>query len=165
MKQLTLVRHAQAEPALAGQSDFDRVLTRRGTEDAAELARRLKQRKLQVDHILTSSAARALATAEIFARVLKLPHDAIETDDRLYTAGPIQFLKTLHECGAAHRHILLASHNPGIAEFADKLADDRRIEAMPTCSVVTMQFTIADWTKLEWHSGLDVEFDYPGRMS
>ena len=40
MKRLTLVRHAQAESAIGEQSDFDRVLTRRGTEDAAEMARR-----------------------------------------------------------------------------------------------------------------------------
>ena len=57
MKRLTLVRHAQAESALAEQSDFDRMLTRRGADDAAEMARRLKRRKLRPDFIRASLAA------------------------------------------------------------------------------------------------------------
>jgi len=164
MKRLTLVRHAQAESAYPGQSDFERVLTRRGVEDAAEMARRLKARKLSVDYILSSPAPRAFATAEVFARGLKISPACIEKDDRLYTAGPAEFLAVLHELNA-HAHILVAAHNPGITEFADKLSSERRIDAMPTCAVTTMQFAIDDWTDLQWNTGTDVDLDYPARQA
>jgi phosphohistidine phosphatase len=165
MKQLSLVRHARAESALDGQSDFERALTRRGVEDAAEMARRLKLRKLHVDYILSSPASRAFATAEIFARSLKLALNRLEKDDRLYTAGPNEFLTVLRELGDVHEHALIVAHNPGITEFADKLSHERRIDAMPTGSVVTMHFDIAMWMDINWHQGADVELDYPGRQN
>jgi phosphohistidine phosphatase len=163
MKRLTLVRHAQAESALNGQSDFDRALTRRGTEDASEMARRLKFLKLHVDHIISSTALRAHATAEIFARGLKLPHDSIEKDDRLYTAGPSEFLAVVRESDDAYSHLLIAAHNPGVTEFADKLSGERRIDAMPTGALVTLRFDVDAWSKIAWHTAVDVELDYPAR--
>jgi phosphohistidine phosphatase len=165
MKRLTLVRHAQAESADPGQADFERLLTRRGVEDAGEMSRRLKARKLHVDYILSSPAPRAFATAEIFARNLKVVAACIEQDDRLYTAGPNEFLTVLHELNSTYAHILIASHNPGVTEFADKLSSERRIDAMPTCAVVTLQFDIGAWTELRWGTGTEVDLDYPARQS
>jgi phosphohistidine phosphatase len=165
MKRLTLLRHAQAETAHSGHSDFDRVLTRRGMEDAAEMARRLRGRKLQIAYILASTAPRAFTTAELFARTLKIPSACIENDDRLYTAGPNEFLNVLQELNSAHEHILIAAHNPGITEFADKLSNERRIDAMPTCAVATMRFDIANWRDLRWGTGTEVDLDYPARQA
>lgn len=165
MKRLTLLRHAQAESALAGQSDFERALTRRGTKDASEMARRLKQLKLHVDFFLSSPAPRALATAEIFARTLKIAGKQFATDERLYTADAKDFLAVVREIDTSHQHPLVAAHNPGITEFADKLSSERRIDAMPTCAFVTLRFNIAGWSELAWHSGVDVELDYPDRAA
>jgi phosphohistidine phosphatase len=165
MKRLTLIRHAQAESAIGSQADFERLLTRRGMEDAAEMARRLKRRKLHVDYILSSPAPRALATAEIFARTLRVAANCFEKDDRLYTAGPNEFLAALHELNSPHGHLLVAAHNPGIAEFADKLSGERRIDAMPTCAVVTLQFACDTWANLSWGTGADVDLDYPARQA
>ena len=163
MKRLTLLRHAQAETALAGQSDFERTLTRRGTQNAAEMARRLKQLKLHVDYLLSSPAPRALSTAEIFARALKVASTQFESDERLYTADAKDLLAIAREIDASHQHPLIAAHNPGITEFADKLSSERRIDAMPTCAFVTLRFNIKNWEELAWHSGVDVELDYPDR--
>jgi phosphohistidine phosphatase len=134
-------------------------------EDAAEMTRRLKLRKLHVSYILSSPAPRAFATAEILARGLKISGACIEKDDRLYTAGPMEFLNVLHDLNSAHDHILIAAHNPGIAEFADRLSNERRIDAMPTCAVVTMKFDIAAWSDLLWSTGMDVDLDYPARQA
>jgi phosphohistidine phosphatase len=165
MKRLSLVRHAQAESAHSGQSDFDRLLTRRGLEDAAEMARRLKARKLHVSYIVSSPAPRAFNTAEIFARTLKIAEGNLEQDDRLYTAGPNEFLNAVHELDSSHEHILIAAHNPGITEFADRLSSERRIDAMPTCSVATLTFDISQWSELSWASGMEVDLDYPARQA
>lgn len=163
MKRLTLIRHAKAEPSLPNQTDFERTLTPRGRKDAKEMARRLKERKLHVDFILSSPAPRALATAEIFAHALKLPANHLATDERLYNAGVKDLMTVLHEQGK-HAHIAIAAHNPGIADFADKLSAERRIDSMPTCAVVTMELPIDAWSELIWDLGIDVDFDYPGRV-
>ena len=61
MKRLTLLRHAKTEVQHSGQEDWDRELEPRGQKDAPEMARRLRERKLKPDRIVTSPAVRALA--------------------------------------------------------------------------------------------------------
>lgn len=161
MKRLTLVRHAQAEPALAGQTDFERVLTRRGSEDANEMSRRLKRRKWVPDLILASTAIRALSTAEIFGTVLRA---TVRADDRIYTAGPQEYLRVLKEVESEYAHVMIVAHNPGITEFADRLCSERTIDAMPTCAIVTMSFAVSAWSGVDWDLGVEVEFDYPGQV-
>ena len=94
-RRLTLVRHAKADTALPGQQDWDRVLDRRGQLDAPEMARRLRSRKLKPDLILSSPAVRALSTASIMARELKVHADRIAQDERLYLASPADLLAVL----------------------------------------------------------------------
>lgn len=165
MKRLTLIRHAQAEDAVGGQADFDRVLTRRGSGDAAEMARRLKQCKFPLPLVVSSTAARALATAEFFVQSLRVPIDLYRRDDRLYTAGPAEYLKVLREYESDHQHVIIIAHNPGITETADKLCSERAIDALPTGSIITMVFKLTRWCDLQWHSGCDAELDYPARPS
>jgi phosphohistidine phosphatase len=130
MKRITLLRHAQAESALGDQVDFDRALTRRGAEDAAEMARRFRMRKTPIDFLVSSTAPRAYATAEVFARTLKVSPKHFVKDDRLYTAGPGELLAVAHECHDTYAHLFIAAHNPGITDFADKLSAERRIDAI-----------------------------------
>src|SRR5215831_7809271 len=145
MKRLTLIRHAQAEAALADQSDFDRVLTRRGNKDAAEMARRLKQRRLHPDFLVLSPAARTRATADVFIQTLKIPVNSTDADDRLYAADAKEFMSVVRETDDAHKHLIVVAHNPGIAEFADRLSEERRVSSMTTCTIVTMEIDIANW--------------------
>src|SRR5512139_761379 len=88
MKRLTLVRHGNSDPAIPGQEDWDRPLNARGQRDSLEMARRLKERRLQPDHVLTSPAVRALTTAMLFARELGLQAKKIHQVDDLYLAAP-----------------------------------------------------------------------------
>jgi phosphohistidine phosphatase len=164
MKRLTLVRHAKAEDALPGQSDFDRQLQRRGLKDADEMAQRLKRRKLHVDLILASPAPRALSTAQAFARVLKLDGARLVSDERLYLGAPEDIVAVIREQNA-HQHILVVAHNPGITECANKLSAEFRIEGMPTCASVTMQLSFDSWADLRWNSGTEVETDYPTKSA
>ena len=70
MKTLFLVRHAKANPPQQGLPDHDRVLNDRGRRDAPEMGRRLAQRGLRPDLVITSTAARARATAHLLAAEL-----------------------------------------------------------------------------------------------
>jgi phosphohistidine phosphatase len=71
MKRLFLVRHAKSswdDPALL---DRDRPLDGRGERDSVKMGKRLAERDARIDLILSSPAKRALATAEVFARMLE----------------------------------------------------------------------------------------------
>ena len=165
MKRLTLVRHSKSDWSLPGQQDWDRALNKRGQRDAPEMARRLRARKLKPDAILSSPAVRALATATIMARELKVAPSIVRQDERLYLAGPADMLTVIRELGGDARHLMVFGHNPGITEFANRLSAGDRIDNMPTSAVFTATFAIADWSELDWGSGQDAQFDYPKNLS
>jgi phosphohistidine phosphatase len=165
MKRLTLVRHSKSDWSLPGQQDWDRALNKRGQRDAPEMARRLRARKLKPDVILSSPAVRALATATIMARELKVAASIVRQDERLYLAGPADMLTVIRELGGDARHLMVFGHNPGITEFANRLSAGDRIDNMPTSAVFTATFAIQDWSELDWGSGQDAQFDYPKNLS
>lgn len=162
---LTLLRHAKTEAQHSGQEDWDRVLEPRGQKDAPEMARRLRERKLKPDLMITSPAVRALATAQIFARELHLSASKLRQDERLYLASPKVLKEVIRELGGKVAHLMIVGHNPGLTEFADKVSAERDIDNMPTCALYTLEFEIKDWSELEWDSGVNVDFDYPKNCS
>jgi phosphohistidine phosphatase len=165
MKRLTLVRHAKSDWSLPGQPDWDRALNKRGQRDAPEMARRLRARKLKPELILTSPAVRALATATIMARELKVPASIVRHEERLYLAGPNDMLNVIRELGGQAKHLMVFGHNPGITEFANQLSAGDRIDNMPTCAVFTAEFKLEDWSALDWETGQHAEFDYPKNLA
>jgi len=165
MKRLTLVRHSKSDWSLPGQQDWDRALNKRGQRDAPEMARRLRARKLKPDLILSSPAVRALATATIMARELKVAASIVRQDERLYLAGPADMLTVIRELGGSARHLMVFGHNPGITDFANRLSAGDRIDNMPTSAVFTATVAIQDWSELDWGSGQDAQFDYPKNLA
>ena len=161
MKRLTLVRHAKSDWSLPGQDDWDRPLNKRGQRDAPEMARRLRSRRLKPDLILSSPAVRALSTAAVMARELKVPAAHVMQDERLYLASPTDLLAVIRERGGAAKHVMVFGHNPGITECANRLSTGEHIDNLPTCGVFTGLFDVAAWSELGWDSGREVEFDYP----
>lgn len=165
LRRLTLVRHAKSDWSLPGQEDWDRVLNKRGQQDAPEMARRLRSRKLKPDLILASPAVRALTTASIMARELKVPGEHIAQDDRLYLAEPAQILEVVRELGGQAGHVMVFGHNPGITDCANRLSAGDQIDNMPTCAVFSALFAIDDWSALDWGRGQEAEFDYPRNLA
>jgi phosphohistidine phosphatase len=161
VRRLTLVRHAKSDWSLPGQNDWDRPLNKRGQRDAPEMARRLRARRLKPERILSSPAVRAITTATVMARELKVPAAHVLQDERLYLASPADLLAVIRELGGDAKHLMVFGHNPGVTEFANRLSAGDHIDNLPTCGVFTAQFAIETWSELDWHSGQDAEFDYP----
>jgi phosphohistidine phosphatase len=161
MRQLTLVRHATAAPAHAGQQDWERPLEASGVRDAHKMGERLRAAKTKPDLFLSSPAVRALTTAQCIAQEIGVPLEAIQKCERLYLSAPKDLLALVCELGGTAQHLLIVGHNPGISEFADQLSSEGRIETMPTCAVVQMEFDIECWRDLAWGLGINVLFDYP----
>lgn len=161
MKQLVLVRHAKSDWSLPEQDDWDRTLNARGLRDAPEMARRLRGRRIRPARILTSPAVRAIATATIMARELRVSPSLITPEERLYLASPADLLAVVRELGGAASPLMIVGHNPGITEFANRLSADDTIDNMPTCAVFTARFDLSDWRTLDWGQGEEPLFDYP----
>ena len=84
---LTLTRHAKSSWNHSDLSDFERPLNSRGLKNAPEMGKRLHDANYQVDIIISSSAARAVTTAELIARELDYNVQKIHLCDEIYEAG------------------------------------------------------------------------------
>ncbi len=160
MKTLILVRHAKSSWDTPGLSDFDRPLNERGKRDAPEMAKRVKEKDIKPDLLVSSPAKRAKKTAACFAAEFEMDKDDILLVDGLYLATPDAFSKAVGELENMYDTVCLFSHNPGITEFASSLSNVR-IDDMPTCAVFAVQAETDKWAKFIAAEKKFLFFDYP----
>jgi phosphohistidine phosphatase len=145
MKTLYVLRHGQAANESESGSDFERVLTARGAAEAARAALHLAKTPRPPTLVLSSSALRAKATAELCQKAL--PHGPpLMTFEELYLAEPEVCLATLAETADPHDAVLLVGHNPGL-EALIYVASERS-EHLATASLAELLLTVASWADL-----------------
>ena len=164
MKTLYLIRHAKSSWDDPEQADHERPLNKRGKKDAPNMARRLKEKHVTPDVMITSTATRAHDTCRAFAKILDFDKDKIKTEKRLYHADEEQILKVIRELKDRERDdeevVLLFGHNPGLTEFANRLLDEN-IDNIPTCGIVKAQLKIKHWKEAQFGCGELEFFDFP----
>jgi phosphohistidine phosphatase len=160
MKMLYIIRHAKSSWDSPLLGDFDRPLNERGERDAPRMGKRLKEKNVVPDLMLSSPAKRALTTCENIADILGYPQDKIKANDDLYHAGEDTILKIIQSCNDKHDTILVFGHNPGLTDFANLLTD-AAINNVPTCGIVACKFEIDSWKKVAAGTGEMMFFDFP----
>lgn len=163
MLKLTLIRHAKAESARGGQTDWDRALEPSGQRDALEMTRRLSVRGDKFERVLSSPAVRSASTAQLIVSALGEEPSLIEYDERLYLATYKVMLAVINERGGTAQHLAVVGHNPGITELANQLSCERAVDNLPTCGVYTLEFNESDWGSVTWANGVNAQLDYPAR--
>jgi phosphohistidine phosphatase len=162
MKTLIIVRHAKSswdDPML---SDFKRPLNERGKKDAPMMAKRLKDRKIDIDLVISSPAVRAITTCEIFIKVLGFPQERVETSKELFHAGDEMILNVVRSLRDVNEHdtAMLFGHNPGLTDFVNNLLEEE-IENVPTTGIVGCRLKVEKWSEVTWGCGEMKFFDYP----
>lgn len=160
MKTLILVRHAKSSWDATGIDDIDRPLNERGKTDAPVMAKRLKDKNIKIDILISSPAKRAKRTAKYFAEEFDFDKKATELIDKLYGASVPVFLEVVAAIKDKHQAAVIFSHNPGITEFANTLTSVH-IDNMPTCGVFAVQANIDKWEEFIKSEKKFLFFDYP----
>ena len=93
---------------------------------------RLRARRARPAAILSSTAARALTTAQWIAEALSFPLDEIRTDRRLYLAEAPQILQVIMGQPNEFPELIVVGHNPGFTDLANVLLPGLRLDNMPT---------------------------------
>ncbi len=109
---LYLVQHAKAAPE---QVDPERSLTKQGCRDIQKVAAFIKSLNLCVDYLWHSGKKRAVQTAEILARVIKV-NKTLTTRDGLGPNDDVTGLR--NELASALQDVMIVGHLP----FLNKLA-------------------------------------------
>ena len=160
MKTLILIRHAKSSWDNMGMDDIDRPLNERGKEDAPVMAKRLKDKKIDIDIFISSPAKRAHKTCKYFAKEYDLDKKDILLMDKLYGASVTAFLEVISKLNDKHKCAIIFSHNPGITEFANTLTTVH-VDNMPTCSMFAVQANISHWSEFSKSEKDFLFFDYP----
>jgi phosphohistidine phosphatase len=162
-KRLLVCRHAKSSWQDANLSDFERPLNKRGERDAPEMGRRLAQRGIRPDLIMTSPAARALATAVTYAGQLGCPPERLQRNPLQYAATVPVLLTMLQAVDSGISTLMLVGHNPestDLANFLGKLA----IANIPTSGIVALEFALTSWKELAAGTGTLLFFDFPKKQ-
>lgn len=160
MKTLILVRHAKSDWGQAGLDDFDRPLNERGKKDVPVMAKRLKNKSVVIDAIITSPAKRAAKTAKVFAEELDIKKGDIFFKDELYLPEAELFFSVIENVDDDLSNIAIFSHNNGITDFANLLTDVR-IDNIPTCGVFAVKIHSNNWKEFRTAKKDFWFFDYP----
>jgi len=160
MKTLLLVRHAKSSWDQPGLSDFDRPLNDRGKKDAPAMAKRVKEKGIGLDHLISSPAKRAKKTAKYFAEEFGLKKEDVTLVEGLYGATQTEFLQAIKEIDDSYTKVALFSHNPGITDLASSLTNVR-VDDMPTCAVFALQIETDKWEDFTGAEKNFLFFDYP----
>lgn len=115
MRELILLRHAHAEPALPGAADIDRPLSPVGLAEAEAAGRWLQEQGLAPDRVLCSPARRNRETLEAVLAATGYVDQRLEDSIYEATSGTLAGLADTHrECD----RLLIVGHNPGLEQLA-----------------------------------------------
>ncbi|MEO5978194.1 MAG: histidine phosphatase family protein [Chryseolinea sp.] len=162
MKRLYVIRHAKSSWEGSNVDDFERPLNPRGKRDAPRMGKRLKEKNVYPDLMLSSPAKRSLSTSKRIAKAIKYPKAEIKSDLRLYLADEETMMSVIHELDDKNSTVMIFSHNPGLTDFVNSLTTEALdIDNVPTCGVIGFQFQAEEWKQINWGTGQMLFFDYP----
>jgi phosphohistidine phosphatase len=160
VKDLILVRHAEAAQAVTGVKDIERELTAKGYRDAPRVGRYLHENAFFPDMIISSTALRAKSTAELLAEQLKYELNQISYDEDLYNASIRTLLSAVNASKATLNKLLLVGHNPALSYLAEYLTGDE-IGNMEPAAFAHIQFKLDDWSAISENTGTCLAYKTP----
>jgi phosphohistidine phosphatase len=163
---LILTRHAKSDWGTPGRPDFDRPLNDRGRRSAKALGEWLAANGPRPAEVILSGARRTVETWAGMSTAFD-PAPPVRVEQRLYDAPAETMLEVLRACSADP--VLLIGHNPGIGEFASRLAIAEpahpRFADYPTGATTVFRFFRGAWADVAWGQGEVVDFMTPRQLT
>jgi phosphohistidine phosphatase len=162
MKHLILIRHAESAEKVTGMRDEQRELTLKGMHQAA-LGGTFLRDKLHIDIMISSTAVRALTSAQIIAEQIGLTPDDIIEERELYQASVGTLFNFIRDTDQ-HQNIAIVGHNPTFSYFAEFITDSDVDDMNPGC-VLILKVDIGNWKELAKGTATLLERFDPGSIN
>ena len=146
MKTILILRHAKSSWDNLQLSDHDRPLKKRGKRDAPRMGKLLLDEGLLPQLIISSSAKRALSTAELVANACDYSGEILTTRS-FYHADPETYLSYLNKTDNDLQIVMIVGHNPGIEDLVSTFTG--HYERMPTAALAQIELLIDSWLQLD----------------
>ena len=145
MLTLLILRHAKSGRDNPYLTDHDRILDERGLREAPLMGHVLAKEHLVPDLILSSTAKRALHTAELAASASGY-HHKIKTDRLIYESQRETLIHVLSQTPDDCHSVLLVGHNPDLEILVEALT--RESVELSTATLVQLALPIKQRSEL-----------------
>jgi phosphohistidine phosphatase len=146
MKTLFVMRHAKSDWGVAFGDDHERPLARRGVKAARRMGRFLADAGAAPQLVVSSTAVRALTTAELAAEAGDWGCPIVTTR-KLYASDVESVLERVGETRTGVERLLIAGHEPTWSTLVTWLIGGGRVR-MPTAAVACLDLPHGEWTDL-----------------
>ncbi len=162
MKEITLIRHAEAEPCQPGQKDISRVLSKRGEQMAYTMGERLLQQAIRPEMVLSSPAERAIKTCHTMCSILDFPVGQVQVESEIYFARDVNyFFQLFQKLEEGSNQLFMFGHNPYISSLASALVPNLTMFTMSVCGVFRASFPVDLWAEILPGEGKYLSYDKP----
>jgi len=144
---LLVMRHGKSswkDPSLA---DRYRPLTKRGVRDAPRMGRRLADAGLSPTQIHSSTAERAVATAEGLLPTCDHPPPVFVAQD-LYHADVHDLLMVIRSVDEPCPRLMLIGHNPSLEMLVERVVGEDC--ELPTSAIALLWLELGAWVNFEF---------------
>jgi len=146
-KILLLLRHAKSSWDDPELPDHERLLNKRGKQNAITMGKYLKKEQLVPDLIITSTAKRANKTATIIAKQSGYDNKTIQSEI-LYSSSPENYIKVINGIPDKYNKVLLVGHNPIMEDVIARILGETH--TMKTCSLAHIELSTDSWKKFSY---------------
>lgn len=151
VKRIYVLRHGKSDWDADYGSDHDRPLKGRGVRAAQLMGRFLATADAVPDVVVSSSAVRALTTAQLAAEAGGWGCEVLVEPD-LYGASRSRVLEEIHGLDPRFDSALLAGHEPTCSDVVGSLIGSAEIR-FPTAALACIDFSLARWDAIELGRG------------
>lgn len=162
VRNLLLIRHAEAEFPGERKRDFDRNLTANGHNQGIILAAYVKDLPFSLDAVYHSPAQRTVQTSHLIVNGLNKPPRLMDAEE-LYEATGNLMRAFVNRMDDNFQNVAIVAHNPGIAELHSYLT--RKFESYGPSSCSWVECRVESWSHLTENSGSERDYYYPGRLN
>jgi phosphohistidine phosphatase len=162
-KYLYLLRHAESTQKQLHENDKDRQLSSRGIKEALMIGTYLFKQNTPLNIIMSSTASRALTTANLVTDALKIDSEKISPQDDLYEASPRTFLQFVSELDDTLQHVMCVGHNPTISYLAEHFTKSEIGDMVPG-GLSIISFDIHSWKEVSEGNGELERYVFPDML-
>ena len=151
MKSVILFRHGKSDWDANYDVDHNRPLSGRGVKAAKKMGKYLTVIEQMPTLIISSTAVRAKATAQIAKKYGKWD-STLTLDKRIYESSANDLINILNEQQSAMNLICIVGHQPTFSSFIFQMTNTYRIK-FQTAAMARINFNIKNWSELEIGGG------------
>ncbi|MEO0331636.1 MAG: histidine phosphatase family protein [Bacteroidota bacterium] len=162
VKQLLLIRHGEAQDA-QGRPDTERELSAWGYQDMVRVGHYLKEQVWHPDIVFSSTAVRAMSTAQIVAEQIQYATQRIQPTSDLYEASVRTFLSIINGQNEQISRIATVGHNPTLTYLLEYLTGEEVGNIVPG-GFALIEFTVENWGEVSQRTGSLVMYKSPTEL-